>query len=49
MTFAGHGAAWRDANRGHVSLDQFKVLSAIERCRTTALGAVRVLGEPSGT
>jgi hypothetical protein len=33
-----HGAAWRDANRGHVSLDQMKVMSAIERCRTAALG-----------
>ena len=33
-----HGAAWRDANRGHVSLGQLKVMSAIERCRTAALG-----------
>ena len=33
-----HGAAWREANRGHVSLAQFKVMSAIERCRTAALG-----------
>ena len=33
-----HGAAWRAANRGHVSLDQLKVMSAIERCRTGALG-----------
>jgi Putative transposase/Transposase zinc-binding domain len=33
-----HGPAWRDANRGHVSLDQLKVMSAIERCRTAALG-----------
>lgn len=36
--FRDHGAAWRDANRGHVSLDQMKVMSAIERCRTAALG-----------
>lgn len=36
--FRDHGAAWRDANRGHVSLDQTKVMSAIERCRTSALG-----------
>jgi Transposase zinc-binding domain len=36
--FRGHGAAWRDANRGHVSLDQLKVMSAIESCRTAALG-----------
>ena len=36
--FRDHGAAWRRANAGHVSLDQMKVMSAIERCRTGALG-----------
>jgi len=36
--FRDHGAAWRAANAGHVSLDQFKVMTAIERCRTAALG-----------
>jgi hypothetical protein len=36
--FRGHGAAWRAANAGRVSLDQLKVMSAIERCRTAALG-----------
>jgi hypothetical protein len=36
--FRDHGAAWRTANAGHVSLDQLKVMSAIERCRTAALG-----------
>ena len=36
--FRDHGAAWRSANAGHVSLDQLKVMSAIERCRTVALG-----------
>jgi hypothetical protein len=36
--FRDHGAAWRGANAGHVSLDQLKVMSAIERCRTVALG-----------
>src|SRR6202165_2756231 len=36
--FRDHGAAWRQANAGHVSLDQMKVMSAIERCRTAALG-----------
>jgi Putative transposase/Transposase zinc-binding domain len=36
--FRDHGRAWRDANRGHVSLGQMKVMSAIERCRTAALG-----------
>jgi hypothetical protein len=29
--FRDHGAAWRGANAGHVSLDQLKVMSAIER------------------
>jgi predicted Zn-ribbon and HTH transcriptional regulator len=36
--FRSHGVAWRKANAGHVSLDQLRVMSAIERCRTTALG-----------
>ena len=33
-----HGAAWRAAHAGHVSLGQLKVMSAIETCRTAALG-----------
>jgi hypothetical protein len=36
--FRGIGPAWRRANAGHVSLDQLKVMSAIENCRTAALG-----------
>jgi hypothetical protein len=36
--FRDHGPAWRRANAGHVSLPQLKVMSAIERCRTAALG-----------
>lgn len=36
--FRDHGAAWRRANTGHVSLGQLKVMSAIESCRTAALG-----------
>src|SRR5499427_4594376 len=36
--FRDHGPAWRAANAGHVSLGQLKVMSAIERCRTAALG-----------
>ena len=36
--FRDHGAMWREANAGHISLDQLKVMSAIERCRTAALG-----------
>ena len=36
--FRDFGPAWRHANAGHVSLGQLKVMSAIERCRTAALG-----------
>ncbi len=36
--FDRHGAAWRRANAGHVSLGQLQVMSAIESCRTAALG-----------
>ncbi len=36
--FRDFGPAWRRANAGHVSLQQLKVMSAIERCRTAALG-----------
>jgi hypothetical protein len=36
--FRSHGPAWRKANAGHVSLGQLKVMSAIESCRTAALG-----------
>ena len=36
--FRRHGPAWRAAHAGHVSLAQLKVMSAIETCRTAALG-----------
>jgi hypothetical protein len=36
--FRAHGAAWIEANKGHVSLGQLKVISAIKACRTAALG-----------
>jgi hypothetical protein len=36
--FRRHGPAWRSANAGHVSLGQLRVMSAIESCRTAALG-----------
>ena len=36
--FRAHGPVWRSANAGHVSLGQLKVMSAIECCRTAALG-----------
>jgi hypothetical protein len=36
--FRSHGAAWRKANAGHLSLDQLKAMAAIEACRTAELG-----------
>jgi hypothetical protein len=36
--FRRHGEAWRMANVGHVSLTQRRVMTAIESCRTAALG-----------
>ena len=36
--FERHGADWRRANAGHVSLAQFQVMTAIEQCRSAALG-----------
>lgn len=36
--FRDRGPAWRQAHAGHVSLDQLKVMSAIENCRTAAVG-----------
>jgi hypothetical protein len=36
--FRRHGEAWRTANAGHVSPSQLRVMSAIEACRTAALG-----------
>jgi len=36
--FRIHGPAWRHAQRGHLSLGQLKVMSAIEQCRSAALG-----------
>ncbi len=36
--FRDHGPVWREAHAGHVSLDQLKVMSAIEHCRTAVLG-----------
>jgi hypothetical protein len=36
--FDRHGAAWRRANAGHVSLGQLQVMSAVVSCRTPALG-----------
>ncbi len=36
--FRAFGPAWRLAQHGHLSLGQLKVMSAIEQCRTAALG-----------
>jgi len=36
--FRAHGPAWRLKQAGHLSLGQLKVMSAIERCRSAALG-----------
>jgi hypothetical protein len=36
--FRTHGPAWRAAQRGHLSLGQLKVMSAIVQCRSAALG-----------
>ncbi len=36
--FRAQGPAWRQAQAGHLSLGQLKVISAIERCRSAALG-----------
>jgi hypothetical protein len=36
--FRMHGPGWREAQRGHLSLAQLKVMSAITQCRSAALG-----------
>jgi hypothetical protein len=36
--FRRHGETWRAQNAGHVSAGQLRVMSAIEACRTAALG-----------
>lgn len=40
--FRAEGLRWRRQRRGHLSLSQLKVMSAIERCRTAALGGHRL-------
>ena len=46
--FRAHGPAWRAAQRGHLSLAQLKVMSAIEQCRSAALGGHVLLCEGCG-
>jgi hypothetical protein len=36
--FRSAGPAYRAEHKGHLSLAQLKVMSAIEHCRTAALG-----------
>src|SRR3954469_1018545 len=36
--FRRHGEAWREVQAGHLSRAQLRVMSAIESCRTAALG-----------
>ena len=36
--FRAHGPTWRDQERGHFSLGQLKVMSAVEHCRSAELG-----------
>jgi hypothetical protein len=36
--FRAHGPAWRRSEHAHLSLGQLKVMSAIEQCRSAALG-----------
>ncbi|MCU7940491.1 MAG: IS91 family transposase [gamma proteobacterium symbiont of Bathyaustriella thionipta] len=36
--FQQHGERWRQSHKGHLNLGQLKTMSAIERCRTMALG-----------
>src|SRR5262245_47417413 len=45
MFFRDFGLGWLQANRGHVSHAQLKVMSAIEACGTAALGGYVALCE----
>ena len=47
--FREHGPAWCEAQRGHLSLAQLKVMSAIVHCRTAALGGHVLRCEGCGT
>jgi hypothetical protein len=47
--FRKHGPAWRDAQRGHLTLGQLKVMSAVEQCRSAALGGHLLRCEGCGT
>ena len=47
--FRTHGPVWREAQRGHLSLGQLKVMSAIVQCRSAALGGHVLRCEGCGT
>ena len=47
--FRLHAPAWRTEQRGHLSLAQLKVMSAIEQCRSAALGGHVLRCEGCGT
>jgi len=47
--FRQHAPAWRAQQRGHLSLAQLKVMSAIEQCRSAALGGHVLRCEGCGT
>jgi len=47
--FRLHGPAWRLSQRGHLSLGQLKVMSAIEQCRSAALGGHVLRCDACGT
>ena len=47
--FREFGPAWRQAQRGHLSVGQLKVMSAIEQCRSAALGGHVLRCEGCGT
>jgi len=47
--FRSHGPAWRNSQRGRLSLGQLKVMSAIEQCRSAALGGHVLRCEGCGT
>jgi hypothetical protein len=46
--FLDHGVQWREAHAGHVSQDQL-AMSAIERCRSAALGGHVLRCQDCGT
>ena len=47
--FREFGPGWRQVQRGHLSLAQLKVMSAIEQCRSAALGGHVLRCEGCGT